>query len=86
MLLKPAFAFVNPAETIHSETAVRQARTALQTAGYRALADLDCRVVDGSIVLSGTVPSYYLKQVAQAVVLRLATAWRVDNCVSVRAK
>ena len=86
MLLKPALAFVNPAETTHSEATVRQARAALQSAGYRALADLDCCVVDGSIVLSGTVPSYYLKQVAQAVVLRLATAWRVDNCVSVQGK
>ena len=86
MLLKPAFAFVNPAETMHSEVAVHQARAALQSAGYRALANLDCHVADGSIVLSGTVPTYYLKQVAQAVVLRLATAWRVDNCVSVQGK
>jgi hypothetical protein len=86
MRLQPAPAFISPSETIYSEVADRQARAALQSAGYRALWDLDCRLVDGAIVLSGKVPSYYLKQVAQTVVLRLATAWRVDNCVSVEGK
>jgi hypothetical protein len=85
MQLQPALACVHPARAIdHSERGVQSAaRAALQSAGYRALADLDCRVVNGSIVLSGSVSSYYLKQIAQAVVLRLATPWRVNNCVNV---
>jgi hypothetical protein len=86
MQLTPTVAFVDPAETA-SESAVRaQVRAALRAAGYPALADLDCRLVNGSIVLSGTVPTYYLKQVAQTVVLRLGATLRLDNCVLVRGE
>jgi hypothetical protein len=62
------------------------ARAALRNAGYRALVDVECHLVNGSLVLSGTVPSYYLKQVAQSVVLRLARDWRLQNCVRVRGQ
>jgi hypothetical protein len=86
MQLQPALAFADRSEPIPELALQSQVRAALQSAGYRTLAGLDCRVVDGAIVLSGRVPSYYLKQVAQAVVLRLATAWRIDNCVSVEGQ
>jgi hypothetical protein len=87
MQLTPALAFVDRAETVYSEPAVReQVRAALRAAGYRALADLDCRLINGSIVLSGTVPTYYLKQVAQTAVLRLGATLRLDNRVHVRGQ
>ena len=83
MQLQPALALATRSEPISEFALQSQVRAALQTAGYRPLAGLDCRLTNGSIVLTGRVPSYYLKQVAQTVVLRLATAWRVDNCVNV---
>jgi hypothetical protein len=56
----------------------------LQASGYRALHHLSCRVSDGRVVLCGTVPSYYLKQVAQCVVSRrFGEQWAVENRVEV---
>src|SRR3954452_7424501 len=49
----------------------------LHASGYQTLGELDCRVADGVIELSGSVPSFYLKQVAQAVVLRIDKACRI---------
>jgi osmotically-inducible protein OsmY len=46
-------------------------RAALRSSGYRPLWDLRCQVSDGVVTLSGVVPSYHLKQLAQTVVLRL---------------
>jgi hypothetical protein len=60
------------------------AEAALQASGYPAIAELECRTIDGAIVLSGTVSSYYLKQIAQAVVLRLGVVARVENRLEVR--
>jgi hypothetical protein len=40
-------------------------------------------VIDGIVVLSGRVPSYYLKQVAQNTVMRLGGGVRVENLVAV---
>jgi hypothetical protein len=60
------------------------AQAALRSSGYRAVARLKCDVLEGTIVLSGTVSSYYYKQIAQAVVLRLASVDRVENLIVVR--
>jgi hypothetical protein len=84
MASQPALATV---PISHCEYTVQTAaRAALRGAGYRALAELECHVENGSLVLSGTVSSYYLKQVAQSVVLRLARDWRLNNCVNVRGQ
>jgi hypothetical protein len=44
---------------------------------------LDCRVRGGEIVLSGTVTSYYYKQVAQEAALRVPGVCGVKNLVIV---
>lgn len=62
----------------------RAAQSALRATGYRPLAKLDCSVRDGVVVLSGIVPSYYLKQVAQETVLRLNVAFGIENSVVVQ--
>jgi hypothetical protein len=63
---------------------LRAALQALQGSGYLVLRSVRCDVEDGVIVLSGTVPSFYLKQVAQAVLLRLGGIRAVRNAVEVR--
>jgi osmotically-inducible protein OsmY len=51
----------------------------LAATGYTALRRIECRVDDGVVELVGKVPSYYLKQVAQAAVLRLVDIREVRN-------
>jgi hypothetical protein len=59
------------------------ARWALDNSPYRFVSRLDCRVDGGVITLSGVVPSYYLKQLAQELLLRLDSGLRIDNRVEV---
>lgn len=43
----------------------------LWNSSHPALRSVNCRLCDGVLVLSGTVPTYYQKQVAQGLVLHL---------------
>jgi osmotically-inducible protein OsmY len=64
---------------------IRQAaKEALSASGYRSLAAIDCQVDGGVVRLSGVVSSYYLKQVAQEVVLQLELVHSIHNSVQVR--
>jgi osmotically-inducible protein OsmY len=56
---------------------------ALRASGYRVLWNIDCEVRGSSVILSGVVPSFYLKQVAQAVALRIERVREVVNTVEV---
>jgi hypothetical protein len=59
----------------------------LQACGYRVLWDLRCEVHAGVVCIGGVVPTFYLKQVAQATILRMARLERVrgvENLVEVR--
>jgi osmotically-inducible protein OsmY len=67
-----------------SDTSIcEQTISLLNDSGHRSLGRLDCRVHQGVIELSGKVPSFYLKQLAQAVALRVETARGVQNRVRV---
>jgi hypothetical protein len=55
----------------------------LQTSGYAHLARLNCRVADGVIVLMGQVPTFFLKQMAQTIVMRNRHALGIRNEVRV---
>lgn len=57
---------------------------ALNSAQYSALRNLTCHVVDGTAEITGTVPSYYLKQLAQTAVAQLPGVLHVRNLVVVR--
>ena len=57
--------------------------TALATSKYIPLRQLGCRVADGVVEISGTVSSFYLKQLAQAAVLQLHGDRPVRNLVEV---
>jgi len=69
---------------MHGDRRIVQAVSrALVASGYREVAQIECRAVDGLVILEGTVSSYFLKQVAQAIVLQLKVATRLQNDVHV---
>ena len=55
-----------------------------QSSNYTTLRRLRCEVIDAVVIVHGIVPSYYLKQVAQTIVLRLEGIEGVMNMVEVR--
>ena len=56
---------------------------ALASLGYPSLVAVECEVAANRIVLSGALPSYHLKQMAQVAALRVAGPSKVDNRVVV---
>ncbi len=57
--------------------------TALRESGYSELRRIDCSCEEGILVLSGSVSSYYLKQVAQTLVGKLTNRGRILNQIKV---
>lgn len=57
----------------------KQIEQALQATGYRTFRNLHVRVAGGRAILRGRVPSYYLKQKAQAVTLTVCGVDEVQN-------
>ncbi len=55
----------------------------LKTSGYAALRDVVVEYRKGVLVLRGTVPSFYMKQVAQTVTARVWGVEVLDNRLSV---
>jgi hypothetical protein len=45
-------------------------REAFRHSGYRSLAQLEVQAHSGRVVVSGEVPTYYMKQVAQTLTLQ----------------
>ncbi|HUY88720.1 MAG TPA: hypothetical protein VMV10_08305 [Pirellulales bacterium] len=56
---------------------------ALRTAGYPELWSVRCHVSEDAVVLSGVLPSYHLKQVAQHAILVLNDPRVVKNLIEV---
>jgi osmotically-inducible protein OsmY len=56
---------------------------ALQASGYLLQRYVRCEVEDGVVVVSGVVPSFYLKQMVQSVLLNLRGVRAVQNEVEV---
>jgi len=63
-----------------SATALQQQ---LQSSPYWSVRQLICYVDQGRIVLRGTVPSYYLKQIAQSLAVKAVGAERMDSNIEV---
>jgi hypothetical protein len=57
----------------------------LAKSNYGALRNLNCRVASGVVEITGTVPNFYLKQMAQEAVLRLEPC-SVRNLIEVRGQ
>ena len=43
----------------------------LRHSGYRSLSNIKCEVLDGIVAIFGVVPSFFMKQVAQTIILRM---------------
>lgn len=67
----------------HDRALQKRAVTRLKESGYGPVARLECRVEHGVVELVGVVPSFYLKQVAQAVIQRLDRVQGIRNKVQV---
>jgi osmotically-inducible protein OsmY len=55
----------------------------LRESGYAPLRGIHCDVSDGVVELTGSVPSFYVKQLAQTAVLRLEQIRGVNNLLRV---
>ncbi len=74
VLASPAPRRVNPADL---------AERALRNSPYLVLRNVACECRDGVLTLRGCLPTYYLKQVAQAVVAHLDGVRQVVNEIQV---
>jgi hypothetical protein len=61
------------------------AESRLRRSGYSALQHLSCECGAGVLTLRGRLPSYYLKQVALAVVATVEGVQHIDDQVEVAA-
>jgi osmotically-inducible protein OsmY len=59
------------------------AESRLRGNSYLALKNITCQYQDGTLVMRGRVPSYYLKQVACAAVAGLPGVRRIVNQIDV---
>jgi osmotically-inducible protein OsmY len=59
------------------------AEATLRGSGYSALRRIVCQYHDGLSILNGSVPTHYLKQMAQHLVTELEGVHRVSNQIEV---
>jgi osmotically-inducible protein OsmY len=62
-----------------------RAESELRRNPYVALKNIACEHRDGVLILSGCLPTYYLKQLAQEAVFRVQGVERVENRIEVLA-
>jgi osmotically-inducible protein OsmY len=73
----PLFGSASAQATECREAALAQAL--LRQSPYPPLHGVACRFRDGVLTLTGRVPSYYLKQIAQSLVLSVEGVMQVHN-------
>jgi hypothetical protein len=69
-----------PDESCHLRDAVIQG---FRNSGYRPLSKIKCEVLDGIVVILGVVPSFFLKQIAQTIILRIGQV-KIKNNLKVQ--
>ena len=62
------------------------AREVLSSSKYGALRSLNCSVHEGVVEISGTVSTFYLKQLAQTAMMQLNPSGHVRNLVEVNGE
>jgi osmotically-inducible protein OsmY len=62
---------------------IEEAENRLRHSGHLALRDIACEAREGVLRLRGRVPSYYLKQIAQAIVAEVEGVVAVINQIEV---
>jgi osmotically-inducible protein OsmY len=73
------------AERSGSSLIAESAESRLRGNSYLALKNVSCDYRDGVLTLRGCLPTYYLKQMAQAAVARIDGVERVINEIEVMA-
>jgi hypothetical protein len=56
----------------------------LRNSGYSSLSKIKCEVFEGEVAVIGVVPSFYLKQMAQTIILRIGQI-KVKNNLKVQS-
>ena len=67
----------------HRLDPAEMAESHLRSNSYLALKNISCEFREGVLILKGNVPTYYLKQVAQAVVAPTVGVERILNEIEV---
>ena len=73
-----------PIDEANSISVQERARKAFEQIGYQQLNNVDCEVIEDEIVLRGVLDSFYLKQVAQSVAVKIPGVRSVKNEIEVR--
>lgn len=68
----------------HSNDLTTRVRLSLNKLSYHQLDGVHCQVSGGHVKLTGHLRSYYLKQIAQAIAMRVPGVMNVENEISVR--
>ncbi len=76
----PSCASSEPSETDPAELVAAR----LRRSGYPPLWDVSCEFSEGTLTLSGTVPSFHLKQVAQELAAHTLGVRQVENGLYVK--
>lgn len=61
------------------------AQASLRACPYREVQKITCLFHNGALLLQGTVSSFYLKQIAQTVLMHVEGARHIVNAIQVRA-
>jgi osmotically-inducible protein OsmY len=72
-----------PASSLTDAQRLLATQSALRNSGYQSLSRVSCEIRGGKVVLTGEVPSYYVKQLAQTIVQRLVFVEHVENRLEV---
>jgi hypothetical protein len=72
-----------PARPNPPQRILEGAESCLRSNAYLALKNVTCDYQEGVLTLRGCLPSYYLKQVAQTAVARVAGGVRIVNEIEV---
>ena len=67
------------------EVVEAEAESRLRQSSYREIRCITCEFHEGVLTLRGHVPTFYLKQVAQSLVLRMEGAEEINNRVEVES-
>jgi osmotically-inducible protein OsmY len=72
-----------PIEDIQPQSIAQLARRAFEQIGYQQLSSLECFEEKGLLILRGRLNSFYLKQVAQSVAVKIPGVQLVQNEIEV---
>jgi hypothetical protein len=76
-------AAIAPPRAFAPQQILEGAESILRSNAYLALKNVTCDLREGVLTLRGCLPSYYLKQVAQTAVARVADGVRIVNEIEV---